>query len=47
MRSVIAQSAGFVNLLGVVINLIIVKNKSYEKYIFSNIVSIVINCLQK
>lgn len=47
MRSVMAQSAWFVNLLGVVINLIIVKNKSYEKYIFSNIVSIVINCLQK
>lgn len=31
MRSVMAQSAGFVNLLGVVINIIIVKNKVYEK----------------
>ena len=47
MISVMVQSAGFVNLLGAVINLIIVKNKAYEKYIFSNIVSIVINCLQK
>lgn len=29
MRSVMAQSAGFVNLLGVVINIIIVKSKAY------------------
>ena len=42
-----AQSAGLVNLLGVVISLIIVKNKAYEKYIFNNTVSIAICSLQK
>lgn len=36
MRSVMAQSAGFVNLLGVVISLIIVKNKAYEYKLFTN-----------
>lgn len=30
MRSVMAQRAGLVNLLGVVINIIIVKSKAYE-----------------
>ena len=30
-----AQSAGFVNLLGVVINIIIIKSKAYETEIYS------------
>ena len=42
-----AQSAGLVNLLGVVINIIIVKSKVYEKSIFSYITSIAICSLQK
>ena len=34
MRSVMAQRAGLVNLLGVVIKIIIVKSKAYETEVY-------------